>query len=130
MGLWVEARRAAGFPVLVAENAAPAPTTSVALGYASFGPFRPHAAYARTVEHSVYVSSSVRRRGVGQALLKALITRAKAAGAHAMIGGLEAGNIASVALHESHGFEEVGRLPEVGRKFDRWLTLVLMQRRL
>jgi phosphinothricin acetyltransferase len=44
-----------------------------------------------------------------------------------MVGGIEAGNEASLALHRLLGFHEVGRLPEVGRKFDRWLTLVFVQ---
>lgn len=128
MGHWVENRRVDGFPVLVAgERAAPAGSPDL-LGYASFGPFRPHAAYARTVEHSVYVTPTARRRGVGRALLEGLIARAHAADMHAMIGGIEAGNAASLALHRALGFEEVGRLPEVGRKFDRWLTLVFLQR--
>jgi len=54
--------------------------------------------------------------------------RAEAAGLHVMVAGIEAGNAASLALHERFGFVRVGRMPEVGRKFDRWLDLVLMQR--
>ena len=54
----------------------------------------------------------------GAALLAALIERGHALGLHAMVGGIEAGNGASLALHATLGFREVGRLPEVGRKFD------------
>ncbi len=119
----VAERRAGGFATIVARD----PNGSV-LGYGGYGPFRPHDGYAKTVEHSVYVRPEAARRGVGRRLLEALEARARAGGFHVMIGGLEAGNAASVALHRALGFEEVARLPEVGRKFDRWLTLVLMQK--
>ncbi|HEX4572020.1 MAG TPA: GNAT family N-acetyltransferase, partial [Dongiaceae bacterium] len=108
---WLEERRARGFPVLVAEEAG-----GPLLGFASFGDFRPWEGYAGTVEHSVYVDTPARRRGVGRALLASLIDRAEARGLHAMVGGIEASNNASLALHTALGFREVGRLPEVGRK--------------
>lgn len=99
-------------------------------GFGGFGPFRPHDGYAATVEHSLYVEPWARRRGVGAALLAALEAAARDAGKRVMIGGLEAENHASHALHTAAGFVEAARLPEVGRKFDRWLTLVLMHKRL
>jgi len=120
---WLEERRARGFPVLVAEEAG-----GSLLGFASFGDFRPWEGYAGTVEHSVYVDAPARRRGVGRALLASLIDRAETRGLHAMVGGIEASNGASLALHAALGFREVGRLPEVGRKFDRWLDLVFVER--
>lgn len=114
---------ASPFPALVAERA------GSVVGFSRYGPFRPHSGYAHTVEHSVFVAPEARGLGVGRALLAELIARAEAAGGiHAMIGGIESTNTASIRLHASLGFEEVGRLPEVGRKFDRWLTLVFMQR--
>jgi phosphinothricin acetyltransferase len=119
---WFEERRARGFPVLVAEE------DDRMLGFASFGDFRPWEGYAKTVEHSVYVDGPARRRGIGAALLAALIERGQVLGLHAMVGGIEASNGASLALHAALGFREVGRLPEVGRKFDRWLDLVLVER--
>jgi phosphinothricin acetyltransferase len=61
-------------------------------------------------------------------VLAALIARATSAGVHVMIGGIDADNTASIRLHERFGFEPTGHLREVGRKFDRWLDLVLMQR--
>jgi phosphinothricin acetyltransferase len=80
------------------------------------------------VEHGLYVARAAQRRGVGSALLGELIERAVAFGAHVMVAGIEARNEASLALHERFGFVRVGLMPEVGRKFDRWLDLVLMQR--
>jgi phosphinothricin acetyltransferase len=97
------------------------------LGYAAYGPFREKAGYAATMEHSVYVRPSGRGLGIGRSLMVAIIEAARANGVHALIGGLSADNDVSMALHRSLGFVEVGRLPEVGRKFDRWLDLVLLQ---
>lgn len=119
---WFADRRAAGFPVLVAEQA------GIVRGFASYGPFRAFDGYALTVEHGLYVAREAQRRGHGAGLLGALVARAEAAGLHVMVAGIEAGNAASLALHERFGFVRVGRMPEVGRKFDRWLDLVLMQR--
>lgn len=121
---WWEARRADGFPVLVAEGSA-----GVA-GYATFGPFRPFDGYRHTVEHSVYVAAGERGQGFGGLLLEALIVRAAALGKHVMIGGIDASNEASLRLHRRHGFVEAGRLPECGQKFGRWLDLVFMHRKL
>jgi phosphinothricin acetyltransferase len=119
---WLRERQAAGFPVLVAAS-----DDDRVLGFASYGKFRAWEGYRLTVEGSVYVERHVRRRGIGTALLVALIRAARDQGLHAMIAGIEAGNLASIALHARLGFREVGRLPAVGRKFDRWLDLVLMQ---
>jgi phosphinothricin acetyltransferase len=119
---WLEERRAGGFPVLVAELG------GAVAGFASFAQFRPYEGYLHSVEHGLYVARAAQRRGVGSALLGALIERAVAFGAHVMVAGIEARNEASLALHERFGFVRVGLMPEVGRKFDRWLDLVLMQR--
>ncbi len=75
----------------------------------------------------MYVRPSSQGQGIGRSLLVAIIEAARANGVHALIGGLSADNDISMALHRSFGFVEVGRLPEVGRKFDRWLDLVLLQ---
>ncbi len=119
---WFDARRAAGFPVIVAVRG------PAVLGYASFGDFRPFEGYRPTVEHSVYVAPDARGQGVGRALVEALLPRARAMGKRVMIGGLDAANAASLALHRKLGFREVGRLPGVGEKFGRRLDLVLVQR--
>jgi phosphinothricin acetyltransferase len=119
---WFAARREQGYPVLVAADA------SGVVGFGSFGDFRAWPGYRFTVEHSVHVRADRRGEGVGTALVRALIERAGALGKHVMIAGAEAENVASIRLHERLGFAVVARLPEVARKFDRWLDLVLMQR--
>ncbi len=98
------------------------------IGFGSFGSFRLWDGYIGTVEHSIYVAPAFQRRGAGKALLAALIQKAEALRLHVMIGGIESGNTISIELHRRMGFEESGRLREVGRKFDRWLDLVLMQK--
>jgi L-amino acid N-acyltransferase len=119
---WFNDRRSRGFPVLVAQ------ADGSVIGFASFGDFRPWEGYLHSVEHSLYVRPEAQGRGVGKALLAALIHRATVMGKHVMIGGIEAGNAASVALHRRAGFEDAGTLREVGRKFDRWLDLLFMQK--
>lgn len=118
---WYAVKQESGFPVLVAEEA------GAVIGYASYGLFRPHSGYAATMEHSVYVHPNHHRKGVGRTLLAQLIPLARERGVHALIGGLSADNEASLALHEALGFAVVARMPEVGRKFDRWLDLVLVE---
>lgn len=119
---WWRARVAQGYPVLVAYDA-----RGVA-GFASFGDFRAWPGYRFTVEHSVHVRADGRGRGIGTALMKALLLRAAALGKHVMIAGLDAGNAASIRFHERLGFERAGLLREVGYKFDRWLDLLFLQR--
>lgn len=119
---WFDAKQAEGWPLLVAED------DGVTLGFASFGSFRARPAYAQTVEHSVYVAAAARGRGVGRRLLDAIVAEATRRGHHTMIGGVDAANEGSLAFHRAAGFLEAGRMREVGRKFDRWLDLVFMQK--
>jgi L-amino acid N-acyltransferase len=121
---WWRARASQGYPVLVARDA------RGVLGYASFGDFRAWPGYRFTVEHSVHVRADGRGRGIGTVLVTELIGRAAALGKHVMIGGVDADNTASIRFHERLGFEQAGRLREVGYKFERWLDLVFLQRRL
>jgi L-amino acid N-acyltransferase YncA len=118
---WLEARRAQGFPVLVTTD-----EQGVA-GFGSFGAFRSWPGYRTTVEHSVHVRADRRGQGLGTAIVVELIERAAALRMHAMIAGVEAENVASIRLHERLGFVTVARLPEIARKFDRWLDLVLLE---
>lgn len=119
---WIAAKRDAGLPLLVVDDA-----DGRVCGYATYGRWRPFDGYRHTVEHSVYVRADCRGRGLGALLLDALIDHARAAGVHVMVAAVEAGNSGSIRLHERRGFVEVGRLPEVGAKFGRWLDLVLLQ---
>ncbi|SPS02169.1 GNAT family N-acetyltransferase [Cupriavidus taiwanensis] len=119
---WLSARRKAGFPVLVALDA-----TGVVVGYASFGDWRAFDGYRHTVEHSVYVRTDQRGKGIAGSLMKALIERAGELGKHIIVGAIEASNASSIRLHEKLGFEQVGLMKEVGTKFGKWLDLVFMQ---
>ncbi len=118
---WLNARRANGYPVIVAR------ADGAVAGFASYGEFRPWPAYRHTVEHSVYVAAARRRQGVGRRLLEELLDRARSEGRHVVVAGIDAGNDPSLRMHEQLGFEHVGRLPEIARKFDRWLDLMFMQ---
>jgi phosphinothricin acetyltransferase len=97
-------------------------------GFGSLSPYRPRPAYRTTVEDSVYVDPDSQGRGVGRGLLEELVRLAESHGFHAVIGRIVGGHEASIALHRACGFEIVGVEKEVGRKFGRWLDVVLMQR--
>jgi L-amino acid N-acyltransferase YncA len=115
----------AGLPYLVAE------LDGRIAGYTYAAPYRPRPAYGYTVENSVYVAVWAQRRGVGRALLHALIPACEAIGKRQMIAVIgDAGNTASIALHRTVGFHRIGTLQAVGFKHGRWLDVVLMQRHL
>lgn len=117
--------RGLGWPWIVAEG------EGKVLGYAYCGPFRERAAYARTVENSVYVAHGAEGRGIGRALMTALMGQAKAAGAREMLAVIgDSANAASIGLHAAMGFAHTGVFKDVGFKFGRWLDIVLMQARL
>jgi phosphinothricin acetyltransferase len=118
---WWKARAAQGYPVLVAKD-----EKGVA-GFATFGDFRPWPGYRFTVEGTIHIDASARRKGVGAALLQALIARARDAGKHVMVAGVDSANVASLGFLERSGFERVGHLREVGHKFGRFLDLVFLQ---
>ncbi|MCA1964004.1 MAG: N-acetyltransferase family protein [Prosthecobacter sp.] len=123
MQMWFEAKQAAGLPLLGLLD-----ETGAFMGFGTYGPFRPHAAYQFSVEHSVYVDGRFRGRGAGRVLLEELIKRAVQQGRHMMIGVIDAENTASIALHERLGFQHCGSIRHAGYKFGRWLDLVLYQR--
>lgn len=119
---WWRARCDLKLPVLVALEG------DEVVAFASFGEFRAWPCYRHTVEHSVHVRADRRGCGIGSALVRALIPIAAQLGKHVMIAGIDAANGASISMHEKLGFERVAHLREVGRKFDRWLDLVFLQR--
>ena len=97
------------------------------VGFASLSPYKERAAYRTTVEDSIYVSRDHPRRGIGRTLMNQLIGIANDSGFHSVIARIEASGTASRALHASCGFELVGIEREVGRKFNRWLDVAIMQ---
>jgi L-amino acid N-acyltransferase len=120
---WFEQRRQRGFPVLVAAEG------ESVLGFSSFGEFRgAWSGYRYSVEHSVHVRADARGRNIGGLLVEALFPLAGALDKHVMIAGVDAANEGSIRFHERLGFVRVGCFKEVGRKFDRWLDLVFLQR--
>jgi phosphinothricin acetyltransferase len=96
-------------------------------GFGSLSPYRPRPAYRTTVEDSVYVDDDVRGQGIGLGLLGELVRLAAAHGFHTVMARIVGGHEASIGLHQACGFELVGVEREVGRKFGRWLDVVLMQ---
>jgi phosphinothricin acetyltransferase len=114
---------AAGFPYLVATDGAEV------IGYAYANHFRTRAAYRFTVEDSIYVAPYTMGRGVGRALLLELVARCGTLGLQQMLAVIgDSANAASIGLHSACGFEHVGTMKSVGRKFDRWVDVVVMQR--
>jgi L-amino acid N-acyltransferase len=98
------------------------------VGFGSLGPYRSRPAYATTVEDSVYVRRDLRGAGCGRAILAELVRLGTVHGFHAVMARIVGGHQASIGLHTACGFELIGVEREVGRKFGRWLDVVLMQR--
>ncbi|WP_433610937.1 N-acetyltransferase family protein [Prescottella agglutinans] len=118
---WFDDRRRRGFPILVAD------IDGRVAGYASYGVWRPKTGYRHTVENSVYVHVDFHRRGIATTLMTELIARARAGGVHVIVASVEATNATSIALHERFGFRVVAQMPQVGRKFGRWLDMTYLQ---
>jgi len=112
-----------GFPYLVAEM------DGRVVGYSYATAYRARPAYRHTIENSVYVADGLGGRGIGTALLTALIARCEAGPWRQMLAIIgNSGNAGSIALHRRLGFEHVGTLKSVGFKLGRWVSTVLMQR--
>jgi L-amino acid N-acyltransferase YncA len=122
---WFGTKAREAHPVLAAVDA-----NGALLGFASYGSFRAWPAYKYSIEHSLYVHRDHRRRGVGQVLLRQLVARATERGYRTMIGGIDATNAASIALHEAQGFTHAGTIRDAGYKFGRWLDLAFYEKRL
>jgi L-amino acid N-acyltransferase YncA len=124
---WLAEKQASGHPALVGIE------SGEVAGWATYGDFRDAErwpGYRFTVEHSIHVREASWGRGIGRALIDALVERARRDGKHVMVAGIDAANTGSIRFHERLGFFEVGRMPEIGEKFGQRLDLVLMQRML
>ena len=122
---WFAQQAAADRPVLVAE------LDGEVVGFTAYSWFRGEGrwpGYRHTVEHTIHVAERAWGQGTGRSLLQALMDEARRRGVHVMVGAVDADNVESIRFHERLGFVETARMPEVGRKFDRWLDLVLLQR--
>ena len=113
-----------GLPYLVAE------LEGYVVGFCYASPFRPREGYRFTLEDSIYVRPDCIGHKVGTALLEELISQCQAKGCHSMVACICGTNAASVALHASLGFQQVGLMPEAGIKFGIWIRLLIMQRHL
>ena len=122
MRAWFENKHQGSFPVIGLES-----FDGRLVAFGSYGTFRAWPAYKYTVEHSVYVHKDYRGQGLGYKVVQELISFARHKNLHAMIGGIDAGNFGSIALHKRLGFKHVGTLPQVGFKFGRWLDLAFYQ---
>lgn len=118
---WFEQKQAEGFPIIVFES------EGRVAGFATFGTFRAWPAFKYSVEHSIYVSSNFRKQGIGRTLLKELISLANAGEYKTLIGGIDASNDKSIALHTQLGFTHSGTIQNAGYKFNRWLDLAFYQ---
>ena len=114
-----------GLPWLVAED------DGRLLGYAYANHFRPRPAYRYCLEDSIYLATGAAGRGIGRALLAELVARAEAGGARQMLAVIgDSENTASIGVHRALGFEAIGTMKSAGWKFERWIDVVLMQKRL
>ncbi len=121
---WFRKKEEEQMPILVAD------LDGQFQGFATYGIFRPKEAYQFSIEHSVYVLNEQQGRGIGKALMLALIDRAEKEAYHTMIAGVDASNLESLQFHKKLGFEQVAHFKEVGFKFHRWHDIIFLQRML
>lgn len=100
------------------------------VGYATSSPYRPKGGYRHTRETTIYLADGAQGQGLGRRMYGDLLDLLVADGMHLALAAIALPNDASVALHRVHGFEEVGVMREVGRKHDRWIDVLWLQKRL
>jgi phosphinothricin acetyltransferase len=109
-------------PILVAEQ------DDAIVGWASLSKWSDRCAYSDTAEISVYVKEERRRKGKGKKLLQEILDQGQKVGLHTVVARIAESNEISVRLHEAFGFEHIGTMKEVGRKFGKLLDVHLMQK--
>ncbi|MBM7607500.1 phosphinothricin acetyltransferase [Lysinibacillus composti] len=119
--IWYEQKKEEGYPILVFE------LDEKVVGFATFGPFRAWPAYKYSIEHSIYVNKNYRKKGIGTALLKELISIAREREYMTLIAGIDAQNEKSIYMHKNFGFVYSGTIKKAGFKFNRWLDLAFYQ---
>lgn len=122
MVAWFKTKEARNYPVIGVED-----DNGTLMGFATYGVFRERPAYKYTVEHSVYIHQDYRGKGLGLALMERLIEAARAQDLHVLVGGIDATNKVSIAMHEKLGFVHAGTIRESGFKFGQWLDLAFYQ---
>jgi len=119
-------QRSGAFATIVAVD--PADPAGEVVGFGALSPYKERAAYRTSVENSVYVRRDRNGQGIGRLILEELLRTAANSGFHAVFARINSSGEASIALHSRCGFELVGVEREVGRKFNRWHDVTLMQR--
>lgn len=122
MDQWFEAKKRGDYPVIGVYG-----DHNELLGFATYGPFRNWPAYKYTVEHSIYVKSNSRGKGVGKILLQEIIQFGVHQNYHVLVGGIDTSNNHSIKLHEKFGFKHSGTIEHAGFKFGKWLNLAFYQ---
>jgi L-amino acid N-acyltransferase YncA len=119
--IWFE-RHDLNHPILVAES------DETVVGWASLSEWSDRCAYSDTAEVSLYIKEECREKGIGRKLLEALVSEGARVGLHTLIARIAEGNNVSIHLHEAFGFQHVGIMKEVGKKFGRLIDVHLMQK--
>jgi L-amino acid N-acyltransferase YncA len=118
---WFE-EHSSDYPILVAEDA------DSIVGWASLSPWSDRCAYSDTAEISLYVTEGSRGKGIGKQLVKAILREGKAAGLHTVVARVSEGNAVSIRIFEAAGFDHIGVMREVGKKFGKLIDVYLMQK--
>lgn len=121
MGAWLKKHAALPYAALIAEE------DGELLGYASLSGFRPHSGYRYTAENSVYTAPKQEGKGIGRALLQALLARAKENGLSVVTAWIDGENTRSILFHERYGFSRVGTMRGVGILNGQKRDVVILQ---